>query len=145
MRQKTKTETILKAGAAVLLGAFSAATVSAESKREYTASAVRVLDGSATMLEHDVGWLTTTSGPVGSQGIPDVIQYGDTITVEGKTVTANIIKVTEILEDMRYRGEVFAHSGEVNCVIASSEGNLPKDDDRDRLWIFIRNCEPVER
>ncbi len=58
------------------------------------------------MLEHDVGWITTTSGPVGSEGIPDVIHYGDTITVEGKAVTANIIKVTEILEDMKYRGEI---------------------------------------
>ena len=145
MRQKAMIETLLKAGAAAILVTSSATTVFAESTREYSASAVRVLDGSATMLEHDVGWVTTTSGPVGSEGIPNVIRYGDTIIVEGKAVTANIIKVTEILEDMKYRGEVFAHAGEVSCVIASSEANLPKDDDRDRLWIFIKNCKPIER
>ncbi|WP_370304038.1 hypothetical protein [Pseudooceanicola sp.] len=105
MRQETN-KTLLQAGATTILLTSSAAAALAESAREYSASAVRVLDGSATMLEHDVGWITTTSGPVGSEGIPDVIHYGDTITVEGKAVTANIIKVTEILEDMKYRGEI---------------------------------------
>ncbi len=145
MKQKLKMKSLLQAGAMATLVTSFAATAFAESARDYAASAVRVLENSATMLEHDVGWITTTSGPVGSEGIPDAIRLGDTITVEGRAVTANIIKVTEILEDMRYRGETFARAGEVSCVVASSEENLPRDDERDRLWIHIKNCEPIEQ
>lgn len=145
MKQKSKMKTLLKTVALATPLSASAVIANAESSREYSASAVKVLENSATMLEHDAGWITTTSGPVGSAGIPDVIRSGDTITVEGKTVTANIIKVTEVLEDMKYRGEIFAHAGEVRCVVACSEANLPRDDERDRLWIFIKNCEPMAR
>lgn len=145
MKHRTKIRSHLQVGVAATLVTFSAATVLAESTREYSASAVRVLNSSATMHEQDVGWITTTSGPIGSEGIPDVIRRGDTIAVEGKTVTANIIEVTEILEDMTYRGEIFAHAGEVRCVIASSAANIPNDDERDRLWIHITDCEPLQR
>ena len=113
--------------------------------RSVMANQVRVLDDSATMLEDDVGFFTTTRGPVGSEGIPKVISKGDRITVEGKTVTANIIKVTYILEDMKYRQKVFARRGDVNCVVASSPQDLPSDsdDERDRLWIYIAKCRPI--
>jgi len=138
-------KSLLQAGAMATLVTSFGATAFAEFARDYSASVVRVLENSATMFEHDVGWITTTSGSVGSEGIPNVIRLGDTITVEGRAVKANIIKVTEILEDMKYRGEIFAHAGEVSCVVASSEASLPRDDERDRLWIYIKTCEPIEQ
>lgn len=144
MRRKSNIKFLLEAGAIATFLTCALNEAHAESVRDYTASAVRVMENSATMLEHDVGWITTSSGPVGSDGIPEIIRYGDIITVGDKTVTANIIKVSEILEDMKYRGEVFAHAGDVSCLIASTEADIPRDDDRDRLWIHVKNCELIE-
>lgn len=115
-----------------------------QKSKEYSATQIQVLDNSATMHEHDNGFVFFTSGPVGSEGIPEVISQGDKIVVDGKAVVANIIMVTLILEDMSYAGKVFARKGDVTCVVASTPEDFPGDEERDRLWIHVTKCKPLK-
>jgi hypothetical protein len=55
--------------------------------------------------------------------------------------------VTEILEDMRYGGKVFARKGDVTCTVVERIEDLPHVDERtwrDRLWIHVKDCEPLQ-
>ena len=118
--------------------------VAGEKSRDVMATQIRVLNNSAIMMEHDVRLLTTIFRHVGKQGIPDVISKGDQITVKGKTVTANIIQVKFILEDMSYAGEVFARKGDVLCTVASTPEDMPWGEERDRLWINVEQSAPIQ-
>ena len=61
--------------------------------REYEAQSIRVKDHSATMYQYKDQSTATSSGPVGNEGIPESIQIGDAITVDGHTIRAKHILV----------------------------------------------------
>ena len=96
------------------------------------------------MHYHDVGLLFDSSGEVGSEGIPDIIQLGDFITVKDKTVQANIIEVSEYLQDLKYGGRVFGKKGQVACMIAGREEDFPHGEMRDRVWIRVEHCQALK-
>jgi uncharacterized protein len=136
--------------AALFIGLVFAAKKTVESGgtnrvHEYKATSLRVLNRSATMHEHKNYYVTMSSGSVGTDGIPDVIKLGDTVTVGAKTIRVRHIFVTEVLDDMKWGREVVAKKGDVTCVIVESEENLPYGDEwRDRLWIHVKECQPLE-
>jgi ankyrin repeat protein len=113
--------------------------------REYKASSLRVLNQSATMHEDKNYFITQTRGPVGKEGIPEAIKLGDTVTVKGKTIHVKHIFVTDYLAEMKWGGQVLAKKGDVRCVVVESEENLPYGDDkRNRLWIYVEQCQPLQ-
>jgi len=115
--------------------------------REYRATSVRVEGKSATMYQHKNYLVTTISGPVGSAGIPEIIQLGDVIAVEGNTIQVQHIIVKEFLTDMKYGNEILGKKGDIHCTIVQSLDNLPYVDEeksRDRLWINVQNCVPLK-
>src|SRR5262249_48600395 len=106
--------------------------------RKYKASAVEVLNHSAMMHEQKNYFVTSTTGPVGNEGIPDAIKVGDTVTVRGRTLHVRHIFVTEILEDMKWGGKMLAKKGDVHCMVVASEQDLSSDGtERDRRWIRV--------
>ncbi|MFO0719754.1 MAG: hypothetical protein U0319_03385 [Nitrospira sp.] len=120
---------------------------SSDRVREYRATSVRVEGKSATMYQHKDYLVTNISGPVGSAGIPEVIQLGDVITVEGNTIQVQYIIVKEFLTDMKYGNEILGKKGDIHCTIVQSLENLPYVDEeksRNRLWINIQNCVPLK-
>jgi hypothetical protein len=111
--------------------------------REYQAQSIRVKDRSAAMYQYKDHSLT---GPVGNDEIPESIQIGDAITINGQTIRAQHILVKEILSDIRYGGQVLGKTGDTQCVITESPENLPSTDKnaaRDRLWIVVEKCDPI--
>lgn len=122
----------------------SGAVREGEKTREYKAASVRVLNRSATMHYQKGYMMTVVSGIVGSEGIPEVISLGDVIKVKGETLKVNHIFVTEYFVDMKWGKEVLARKGDIDCVIVEREEDVPSDDeDRDRLWIHVKQCKPV--
>jgi hypothetical protein len=111
--------------------------------REYQAQSIRVKDRSAAMYQYKDHSLT---GPMGNEEIPESIQIGDVVTVNGKTIRAQHILVKEILSDIRYGGQVLGKTGDTQCVITESPENFPSADKsaaRDRLWIVVEKCDPI--
>lgn len=128
----------------VTVACFVALNAQAGEKAEYRrATEIQVANNSATMFYQDDGWLTSTTGPVGSDGIPKTIKLGDTIRVKDKALVAKHIVVTYILEDMEWGGQVLAKKGDITCVIAESEKDFPGDVAADRLWINVKECKPI--
>jgi len=114
--------------------------------REYEAQSIRVKDQSATLYQYNDDFTSPSSGPVGTAGIPESIQIGDAITVNGHTLRAQHILVKEILSDIDYDGHPLGKAGETQCVIVESLKNLPdaaQSDRRDRLWIVVEKCVPI--
>ena len=102
-------------------------------------------DQSATLYQYNADVIRPSLGPVGTVGIPESIQIGDAITVNGHTLRAQHILVKEILSDINYDGHVLGKAGETQCVIVESLKNLPdadQSDTRDRLWIVVEKCVP---
>lgn len=117
-----------------------------ERVREYKAGAVRVVNGSAMMRERRDYLVTEVSGPVGNEGLPDVLRLGDVVTVKGKALKVNHIFVSEYLAEMKWGKEVLAKAGDVKCIVVESEDSLPYRDEqarRNRLWITIEQCRPI--
>jgi hypothetical protein len=118
-----------------------------EQTREYRATSIRVKGKSATMYQHKNYLLTQGSGPVGSEGIPDTIQIGDMVTIGGNTIQVQHIIVTEFLSDMKYGGETLGMKGDIHCTIVQSLDSLPYVEEhkfRDRLWINVKDCDPLK-
>ena len=113
--------------------------------RKYQVASIRVMNGSATMYADKNYYVTFSRGPVGKEGIPELVKVGDKITVTDRSLTVNHIFVTEILEDMSYSGKVFARNGEVRCVLVERPEDKPGVDDnyRNRQWINITDCKPL--
>ncbi len=121
------------------------AAVSDRRTTEYKATAVRVVNRSAVMHEHRSGLLATT-GPIGQDGIPDMLRLGDTVTVKGRTIRIRHIFVTEIHEDLKWAGKVLAKKGDIRCIAVESEDQVPHNEEkRDKLWIYIPECQPLGR
>jgi hypothetical protein len=113
--------------------------------QKFKASAIQVLDGSATMYQHKNYYITQSSGPVGKEGIPNLIRLGDIVEVKGKRIKVNFIFVTRYLTDLKSGGKVLAHAGDIKCVIVETEKDLPYGDEyRDRLWINVEQCKPIQ-
>ena len=113
---------------------------------EYYAKSIKVISG-ARMRYSEVGFFGTKVGDVGSKEIPEVINLGDHITINGKTVQANIIEVWEYLKDMRYGGKLLAKKGQVKCLIAATQENFPYGEgsgSRDKIWIDVDNCRVLK-
>jgi hypothetical protein len=114
--------------------------------REYEAQSIRVKDQSATLYQYNADFTSPSVGPVGTVGIPESIQIGDAITVNGHTLRAQHILVKEILSDIKYDDHVLGKAGETQCIIVESLKNLPdadQSDKRDRLWIVVEKCVPI--
>lgn len=114
--------------------------------REYEAQSIRVKDQSATLYQYNADSIRPSVGPVGAVGIPESIQIGDAITVNGHTLRAQHILVKEILSDIKYDGHVLGKAGETQCIIVESLKNLPdadQGDTHDRLWIVVEKCAPI--
>ena len=114
----------------------------------YWAKKVEVLDNSAKMLRVKKNWLgMKSSGPVGTKGIPDIIQIGDRITVEGVTITVNFISVTKHLKDLRYGGKTYQRKGDISCTFYQNRTDIHtgkrSDDWRLRTWINASKCRPL--
>ena len=115
--------------------------------RKFEATSIRVKGKSATMYQHKNYLVTLASGSVGSEGIPEIIQVGDVVTVKDSTIKVEHIVVTEFLQDMKYGKDVLGKKGDIHCTIVQSLDNLPyvdEHDQRDRLWINVKDCEPLE-
>jgi len=98
--------------------------------KEYKVKRIRVINGSAVMNFQDKGLIFDTSGTIGSEGIPEIISIGDVITIKGKTVKVNHIIVTEWKDG-------------VYCTAINSIQDFPNENLRDRLWIYIKKCDPI--
>jgi hypothetical protein len=114
-----------------------------EQVRKSKAHAARVLNQSATMYESRDYWVTRVTGPVGKAGIPDVIRLGNVVTVNGKSIKVNYIFVTQYLVEMKWGRETLARPGDVKCVIVESEKDVPDDQEIDRRWISVDQCQPT--
>ncbi len=117
------------------------------SVEEGEAKKIIVKNHSATMYQHKNYYVTLSSGPIGSEGIPTAISIGDTVRVKDKQLTANHIFWTRYLERSEWLGKVLAEAGSVKCVIVQTLDNLPyKDEDKwkDRLWIHVSDCLILE-
>jgi hypothetical protein len=113
--------------------------------QEFNAKAILVLDNSATMYQHKNYYITQTSGPIGKEGIPNIIRLGDVIVVKGKRIKVNFIFVTHYLTDLVSGKNVLARAGDVKCVIVETPKDLPYDEGyRDRLWINVEKCQPIQ-
>ena len=109
------------------------------------ASKVIVLDNSATMYETKKRLLILKStGPVGSTGIPNTISIGDVITVDKTSITVGFISVKYIDRDMIWNGEVIAKKGDITCVVVESLEDIPSENNKERKWINIKQCEVIE-
>jgi hypothetical protein len=113
------------------------------------AKKIIVKNNSATMYQHKKFYITLSSGPVGSAGIPTAISLGDTVFVKGqdKELTAKHIFWTRHLERAEWQGKILAEAGSVTCVIVQTLYDLPdNDEDRwgDKLWIHVSDCEVLE-
>jgi hypothetical protein len=116
---------------------------SAEQVRKSKADAVRVLNQSATMYESRNYFVTRVTGPVGKEGIPAVIRLGDVVTVKGTSIRVNHIFVTQYLVEMKWGKEVLARAGDVKCMIVESEKDLPDDEEINRRWIKVEQCQSI--
>src|SRR5215510_16585091 len=111
------------------------------------AKKIIVKNNSATMYQHKKFYITLSSGPVGSAGIPTAISLGETVFVKDKELTAKHIFWTRHLERTELQGKVVAEAGSVTCVIVQTLHDLPENDqDRwgDKLWIHVSDCEVLE-
>tara|TARA_R110002012_G_scaffold190808_1_gene358452 strand:- start:3 stop:404 length:402 start_codon:yes stop_codon:yes gene_type:complete len=120
-------------------------TICSKSWAEDFASKVVVLDNSATMYETKTRLVVLKStGPVGSAGIPNTISIGDEITVDKTSIIVGFIKVKYVDRDMVWNGEVIARKGDITCVVVASLEDIPSDDNKNRKWINIKQCEVIE-
>jgi len=113
--------------------------------REHKVSSIKVMNASATMYADRNYLVTSARGPVGSEGISQVIKLGDKITVKDRSITVNHIFVTEILEDMAWDGKTLGRRGDVHCLLVEKLEDNPSVDEnanRNRLWINITDCKP---
>jgi hypothetical protein len=83
---------------------------------------------------------TQVTGPVGEEGIPDQISIEDSITVKGRIIKVNLIRVTEYLAEIRWGNEVLARPGDVKRLVAESEQDIPSEEERSRKWIEVQHC-----
>jgi hypothetical protein len=67
--------------------AFATGASADDSTREFTATAVQVLDGSASLHYHTGYLITSVTGDLGGAGIPETIRLGDTISVQDRKLT----------------------------------------------------------
>ncbi len=111
--------------------------------REYKAAAIQILENSGTMHYHKNYWITFVSGVVGKE-LPVVIKLGDTVTVKDRSIRANIIQVTEILETMKWGNQVLGQAGDVHCVVVERPEDIPSDVERNRVWINILKCRVLQ-
>ncbi len=126
------------------LEAYDRAAVAAAQKvSEFKASAIQVQGDSATMHYHKDYLITTVSGVVGKAGIPRTIRLGDVIRVEDRVLKVNHIFATKCLKTMKYRKETLCRKGQVQCVIVERPEDRPTDEERDRLWIHVKQCVPL--
>ena len=114
--------------------------ICSKSWTEDFASKVVVLDNSATMYISKA----RSTGPVGSAGIPNTISIGDEIIVDKTSITVGFIRVKYIDRDMIWNGEVIARKGDITCVVVASLEDIPSDDNKNRKWINIKQCEVIE-
>jgi len=140
-RMKVAARIIVLVAAVVLLAPNSAI---AQSKTvEFQARAIEVLNDSAEMWYHADYWITTVMGNAGKQGIPKVIHLGDVVTVQDRTLVANHIFVTQCLERMERGGEVLCEKGQTYCTVVERPEDVPSDEERDRQWIYVKDCHPL--
>ena len=88
-------------------------------------------------------YVTAVSGVVGNEGIPEVILLGDVIQVKDRTLTVNHIFATKCLETLEWGGEILCAKGATQCLIVERPEDVPTDEERDRLWITVDECEPL--
>jgi hypothetical protein len=96
---------IVLVASTVLLTPYSG---TAQSKTvEFQARAIEVLNDSAAMLYQADYWVTTVTGTVGKEGIPEVIHLGDVVTIEDRTLVASYRRIL-VTVGVRRRLEVAA-------------------------------------
>lgn len=111
---------------------------------EFRASSVRVLNDSAEMRYHRDYLVDVVSGTLGSEGIPEVIGLGDVIRIKGESIKVNYIFASRCGETIRLVGQVLCRAGQTSCVIVERPEDRPNEGERDRLWIDVRECEPLD-
>jgi hypothetical protein len=130
---------------AFAIAVICAAPATAQDKvEEFQAKAIEVVNDSAAMLYHADYWITVASGTVGKAGIPQVIRLGDTISVEDRKLQVNHIFAKRCLVRMEWDGQVLCEEGQVSCVAVERPEDVPSDEERDRLWIYVKECKPLE-
>ena len=108
------------------------------------AKKIIVKNNSATMHQQKHYDITSTQGPVGSEGIPTAISIGDSVRVKDKQLTAKHIFWTRYLERAEWGGRSWLMQEVITCIIVQTLDDLPyKDEDirRDRLWISVTDCQ----
>jgi hypothetical protein len=129
------------AGVVVSLAAIP--SVAQDKVEKFQARTIEVMNDSAEMLYNKDYWITVVSGTVGKEGIPDVIHIGDRIAVEDRVLAVNHIFATKCLTRMEWGGQVLCEEGQTTCVAVERPEDVPSDEERDRLWIYVRECNPV--
>jgi hypothetical protein len=136
--------TFRRAAGILAFVAFATGASADDSTREFTATAVQVLDGSASLHYHTGYLITSVTGDLGGAGIPETIRLGDTISVQDRKLTVHYIYGTECLKRMEWGGEVFCDVGQTYCVAVERPEDVPSDEERDRQWIYVKKCKPIE-
>ena len=144
MESSTSLRSLRPFGWCVVLLLVGAPLVSAQSTRVENAEEIIVRNNSGTMHQHKNYFITVISGVVGKEGIPNRIKIGDRVTVEDITITVNHIKVTHVLENISYNGQILARKGEVTCVLVESPEDFPdREDGKSRVWVYVKQCQPL--
>jgi len=127
-----------------LLTVGAAPVIAQHDITEFEARSIRVLGNSAVMHSQQDYWVTSATGPIGSKGIPETIRLGDAITVNDRTVMAKHIYASRCNRRIEGAGKVLCEDGHTSCVVVEKPEDRPSDQVRNRLWIHVKNCAPVE-
>ena len=106
------------------------------------ASAVEVLEGSATLFSHESVFLgmSCKSGPVGELSALRTVRVGDKISLGKYSFRVGVIEVTKHSQDVQVGGKTIAKAGDVECVMAADEKTLPYGDKCNALWVRAAKC-----
>jgi len=121
-------------------GLFCTPCVQAQQVQTSRATAIEVLDGSASLLSREyVGQSCTVKPHIDLPGTREM-RIGDEIRVEGYSFTVGLIEVDTHLEDISFNGQVIAKAGDVVCMVAASERSWPYVLSCNALWVRVGKC-----
>lgn len=108
--------------------------------KEFKAFEIQIESNSGKMYQTKDWLITSITSGLGSEGIPNVIKIGDSITVKDVNLKVNFIFVTEWEEDV---GDVI-NKGDIWCMVLEKEKHHPSyGSSNNKKWINVENCKPI--
>lgn len=111
---------------------------------EFMAQSIRVLGDSGMMHRQRDYWITSVTWQIGSKGIPETINIGDVIGVSDQKIRANYIYASRCNRRIERAGNLLCRDGQIRCMVVERPEDRPSDDVRNRLWVQVANCAPIQ-